>query len=121
MTAMTTAGPASLAPALLYSAGKEHQPKSANVSRGEEAMSHRHHHHCPACHRPRHGLTADEVFEVMTRRLSQAKIAMRVRHLRRLAQRIGCCDCNIRIFAPPPLAESLVVALVGERLVREAA
>ncbi len=96
-------------------------------------MSHRHRHshsdrhHCPACNRPRHGLTADEVFDTLTRRLAPALIALRVRPLRRLAQRIGTCDCHIRFFSPPPIAASLVANLVAEqllsaeRLVREAA
>jgi len=100
-------------------------------------MSHRHSpshrrspshcHHCPACNRPRHGLTADEVFDILTRRLSPAIVALRVRPLRRLAQRIGTCDCNIRIFTPPPVAATLVTNLVAEKLlgaerrIREAA
>jgi len=84
-------------------------------------MSHRHSHHCPACHRPLHGLTADEIFEILTRRLNPARVALRARHLRRLAQRIGTCDCTFRLFAPPPVAETLVAELIGERLVREAA
>ncbi len=86
-----------------------------------------HCHHCPACNRPRHGLTADEVFDILTRRLSPAIVALRVRPLRRLAQRIGTCDCNIRFFEPPPVAATLVTNLVAEnllgaeRLIREAA
>lgn len=83
-------------------------------------MSHCHSHYCPACHRPRHGLTADEVFDTLTRRLSQAIIALRVQPLRRLAQRIGTCDCRIRLFSVPPIAASLVADLVTEHLVREA-
>jgi hypothetical protein len=88
---------------------------------------HGHSHLCPACNRPRHGLTADEVFDTMTRRLNPALIALRVRALRRLAQRIGTCDCELRFFAPPPVAASLVAnlvaekLLVAERLIREAA
>jgi hypothetical protein len=78
-------------------------------------MSHHHIHHCPACHRPRHGLTADEVFDTLTRRLSSARIAMRVLPLRRLARRIGTCDCHIRLSVPPPLSASLVAELVEER------
>ncbi len=81
-------------------------------------MSHRHHnrHHCPVCNRPRHGLTAEQVFEALTRRLSPALIALRVRPLRRLAQRIGTCDCDIRFFSPPPMAATLVANLVAERI-----
>ena len=80
-----------------------------------------HHHHCPACQRPRHGLTADQVFDTLTRRINSAKFALRARPRRRLAQRIGTCDCNFRVFTPPPIAESLVAALVGEQRLREAA
>ncbi len=84
-------------------------------------MSHRHHHRCPACHRPIHGLTADEVFNILTRKLAPAKVALRAKPLRRLAQRIGTCDCTIRLFAPPPVAASLVADLVRSQQHREAA
>ncbi len=106
-----------------------HRPSRRPSNRPSDRPSHRPctHHHCPACNRPRHGLTADEVFDILTRRLSPAIVALRVRPLRRLAQRIGTCDCNIRIFAPPPVAATLVTNLVAEqllgaeRLIREAA
>ncbi len=84
-------------------------------------MSHRHHHHCPACHRPRHGLTADQVFDTMTRKLAPGRVALRVGPLRRMARRIGTCDCTIRLFTPPPVAESLVADLIEEQQLREAA
>lgn len=80
-----------------------------------------HRHHCPSCHRPRVGLTADEVFETLTRRLSPGRIALRVGPLRRLAARIGTCDCSFRLFTPPPVAEYLVFALRDSDTAREAA
>jgi len=79
---------------------------------------HRHHHHCPVCHRPLHGLTADAVFDILTRRLSSGRIALRALPLRRLAKRIGTCDCHIRFFNKPRVARSLVAELVKDQRTR---
>ena len=68
------------------------------------------HHRCSDCYRPRVGLTADEVFDFLTRQLAPAAIAFRARNLRRLAEGIGACACAgalPSIVAPSTTAHAL--------------
>ncbi len=61
-------------------------------------------HICSHCRRPNDGLTSDQVFAVLTRDTSPAALVFRGPLLRKLAHRIGACECTSHaVVEPPPI------------------
>jgi hypothetical protein len=66
---------------------------------------------CPACGRRTYGFTPDALFDLLTRDLTAAVVAVRATELRRFATRIGACACAPAavpvswrsVSTPPPL------------------
>lgn len=75
-----------------------------------------HAHFCPHCQRPRDGLCAEQILEVLTANVPAAALIFRARHLRRLADRIGACACPLPARAPAPRLQPRLLGQASPRV-----